>query len=198
MANATLTDIRQAAQRLAEARRDSIARAKALESAISEAITPIYAAHRPGIDLAAEEEAEANADLMDMVRAAPQLFKRPRSMTVDGVKAGYRKEEDGLTWEDEAQVIACIRALPDLADLAPVLIRTAESLNVLALGELNAQQRRMVGISLVQGVDKPFVTFVENDVEKMVKNILADAAKRQGEDDPAPKKKSKAKAKEVA
>ena len=198
MATVTLTEIRLAAQRLADARRESVARATALETAISQAITPIYACHRPGIDIAAEEEAAAKADLLDLVCAAPQLFQRPRSLTVDGVKAGYRKEEDGLTWEDDAQVIARIRALPELQDLAAVLIRTEESLNVAALAELDGRQRRQIGVSLVHGVDKPFVGFTDSDVEKLVKNILTDAAKRQGEDEAPTRKKSKAKAKEVA
>lgn len=198
MATVTLTEIRMAAQRLADARRESVARATALESVLNKAITPIYACHRPGLDAAAEEEAAAKAELLDLIIASPQLFQRPRSLTVDGVKSGYRKEEDGLTWEDDAQVIARIRALPELQELAAVLIRTEESLNVSALAELDAKQRRQVGISLVQGVDKPFVSFTENDVEKLVKSILADAAKRQGEDDAPAKKKSKAKAKEAA
>lgn len=194
----TLTEIRLAAQRLADAHRESLARATALESALNKAITPIYACHRLGLDAVAEEEAAAKAALLDLVISAPQLFQRPRSLTVDGVKAGYRKEEDGLTWEDEAHVIARIRALPELSEIAQVLIRTEESLNVSALSELTAAQRRAVGISLVQGVDKPFVSFTDSDVEKMVKAILADAAKRQGEDEAPAKKKTKAKVKEVA
>lgn len=194
----TLTEIRLAAQRLADARRESVARATALETVLNKAITPIYACHRPGLDAAAEEESAAKAALLDLVIASPQLFQRPRSLTVDGIKAGYRKEEDGLTWESEEQVIARVKALPDLADLAQVLIRTDESLNVSALTELDARQRSRLGVSLVQGVDKPFVSFTDNDVEKMVKAILADAAKRQGEDDAPKGKKAKAKAKEVA
>jgi hypothetical protein len=197
MANATLTEIRAAAQCLADAHRESISRATALETEISKAITPIYARHRIGIDAAAEEEAAAKAELLDMVMAAPNLFQRPRSLTVDGVKAGYRKEEDGLTWEDDSQVIARIRALPELQELAPLLIRIEESLNAAALAELDAKQRRQIGISLVQGVDKPFVSFTDSDVEKMVKGILADAAKRQGDEEPATKKKAKVKTKEV-
>jgi len=194
----TLTEIRTAAKRLAETHRESITRASALEKAIAEAITPIYEIHLVGIDAAADEEAAARADLQQLIDAAPQLFTRPRSVTVDGVKCGYRKKEDELDWDDEANVIARIRALPQLSEFAPVLIRTEETLVAGALAELDAISKRRIGIRLIHGVDQSFITFTDSDVEKMVKAILADATKRQGEDDVPAKKKGKAKVKEVA
>lgn len=190
----TITEIRAAAQRLADTHRDCVSRATALESAIAEAITPIYAAHRVGIDAAAEEEAAAKADLQRLVDAAPQLFTRPRSITQDGVKCGFRKAEDQLDWDDEANVIARIRALQQFADMAPVLIRTEETLNIGALEELDHNARRQLGIRRISGADMSFIGFTDSDVEKMVKAIIADAAKRQGEDE-TPKKKGKAKTK---
>lgn len=192
----TITEIRAAAQRLADAHRESVSRATALETAISKAITPIYAMHRVGIDAAAEEEAAAKSDLQRLIDAAPQLFARPRSITTDGVKCGYRKAEDSLDWEDDATVIGRIRAL-DLETTSPVLIRTEESLNVAALAELDGNDLRRIGVRRIPGVDQSFVSFSDSDVEKMVKAILADATKRQGEDE-APKKKGKAKVKEAA
>lgn len=194
----TITEIRTACQRLADAHRESLSRATALETAINKAITPIYAMHRVGIDGAAEEEAAAKADLQAMIEAAPQLFTRPRSIAQDGVKTGYRKGEDSLDWDDDATVITRIRALPDLSDLAGVLIRTEETLNQAALLELDGKHRRQIGIRLIPGIDQPFISFTDSDVEKMVKAILADATKRQGEDDAPAKKKGKAKIKEVA
>lgn len=195
---ALLTEIRAAAQRLADARRESVSRATALETAINTAITPIYAMHRVGLDAAAEEEAAARAELQALVEAAPQLFSRPRSIAQDGVKCGYRKSEDTLDWEDEASVINRIRALPEMAELAALLIRTEESLNVAALSELDAKSRTRLGIRLIPGIDQAFISYTDSDVEKMVKAILADAAKRQGEDDAPAKKKGKAKVKEAA
>lgn len=195
---AEITEIRAAAQRLATAHRESVSRATALESVLNKAITPIYAMHRAGLDTAAEEEAAARADLQLLVDASPQLFMKPRSIAQDGVKCGYRKSEDTLDWDDENIVIARIRAIPELAELAPVLIRTEEALNVNALAELDGNARRKIGIRLIPGIDQPFINFSDSDVEKMVKAILADAAKRQGEDDAPAKKKGKAKVKEAA
>lgn len=193
----TITEIRSAVKRLAIARNESTIRATALQQALAETVRPIYEAHRPGIDTAAEEEAAAKADLQQLIDGAPQLFAKPRSISEDGVKTGYRKAEDTLEWDDMEQVIVRIRALQETADMAAVLIRTEETLNIAALAELPGNVRRRIGVRLVEGVDQSFITFGENDVDKLVKGLLADAAKRQGEDE-APKKKAKAKIKEVA
>lgn len=192
---ATITDIRAAAQRLADARRESTTRATALEHALSQAAAPIYNSHRPGIDEAAATEAAAYGALLDLIKAAPGEFKRPRSLIIDGVKAGYRKEPDGLDFDDEAAVIVRIRALDDFDGIAQALIRTEEHLNVEALETLDAGQRRSLGIRSVSGADQPFISFVETDVEKLVKGLLADAQKRQGDTTEAPAKKAKAKSK---
>lgn len=190
----TITEIRAAVKRLAVARTESTTRATALQAALSEAVRPIYNAHRPGIDTAAEEEAAAKADLQQLVDSAPQLFARPRSISEDGVKTGYRKGEDTFEWDDQEQVIARIRALPETAEMAAVLIRTEETLNIAALAELPGNLRRRIGVRLAEGVDQSFITFGKNEVDKLVENLIADAAKRQGEDE-TPKKKGKAKTK---
>lgn len=191
-----ITEIRAAAKLLAAAHLESITRASTLQAALSAAITPIYRAHQAGIDAAAEEESAAKANLQLLVDAAPQLFKRPRSITVDGIKCGYRKDDDRLDWDDEANVIARILVLPELKSMAQVLVRTEQALNIGALSELSADQRRQIGVRRIDGVDQSFITFGDTDVDKVMKAILADASKRQGDDEPA-KKKGKAKVKEV-
>ncbi len=194
---ATITEIRAAAQRLADARRESTTRATALEHALAQAAQPIYQAHRAGIDAAAADEAEAYAELLALVETSPGQFKRPRSLVVDGVKTGYRKEQDSLDFDSEAAVIDRIFALEEFVDLAQVLVRTERHLNIDALETLEARQRRVLGIRRVFGADQPFISFSDTDVEKLVKAILADAQKRQGDQADTGKAKSK-KRKEVA
>lgn len=194
MATPTLTEIREAAQRLADARRVSILNASILEAALATAVTPIYQRHRPDIDEAAAREAAARSELDKLIEAAPHLFVRPRAITQDGVKCGYRKQEDSLDWDDEAKVITRIRAIPELGNLIHVLVRTEESLNVNAVAELDETMQRCIGVRTVPGIDLPFVSYTETDVEKLVKALLADAAKRQGEDEGKATRKSKPKA----
>lgn len=180
-----LAAIRDAAQTLAARNRLLTELASAQQSAIAKAIEPIIRQFRSAIDNAAAERAEAEAELLRLVEAAPSLFKKPRSITVDGVKTGYRKEEDSLDWSDEKAVIARIgNLLPEAADL---LIRTETTLVKDALGQLTDAHLQRIGVRKVLGADRAFVTVGDSDVDKMVKTILADAARRQGDDEPAKK-----------
>ena len=192
----TITEIRAAAQRLADARRESTTRATALEHALAEAAAPIYKVHRAGIDAAAADEAEAYAWLLALVETSPGEFKRPRSLVVDGVETGYRKEQDSLDFDSEEAVIARIFALEEFSALAQALVRVERHLNIDAVETLDAGQRRLLGIRTVSGADQPFISFSDTDVEKLVKAILADAQKRQGDQADTGKAKSK-KRKEV-
>lgn len=191
-----MTTLHEAAQALALAHRELTLRAQAQEADIAAAMAPIMARHRPGIDAAAAEKAAAQDTLTKLVQANPQLFCRPRSITVDGVKAGYRKEPDALDWDDEQVVIARIQALlPDQVDL---LIRSQSSLVADALPQLDAAVLRQIGVRQVSGSDQAFVSIGDSDVDKLVKAILADAARRQGDEDAPRAKKGKVKVREVA
>ncbi len=188
-------DIRAAAARLAEIAREVTVRAKLLEQELYVAVAPIHERHRAGLDALAELKARAEEDLMLLVVAAPDLFQKPRSITVDGVRAGYRKEEDFLDWDDPQVIIARIESL--LAEQVDLLVRTEKSLVLDAVVQLDAGVLQRIGVRRVPGIDRPFVTIGDSDLDRLVKTILADAAKRVG-DEEATKKKGKAKIKAAA
>ncbi len=193
----TLADIRAAAERLAKTHLEMTVRAKAQEEEIAALVAPVAERHRPGLETAAEARARAHEALMAMLEAAPALFEsKKRSLSVDGVRAGYRKAEDTIDWDDDAQVVARIRSL--IPDQEALLVRTVENLVVDAVAQLDATTQRKIGVRRVPGIDQPFVTIGESDVDKLVKTILAGIASRVGEDDAPKARKGKAKVKEVA
>ncbi|MDO8931851.1 MAG: hypothetical protein Q7U97_05610, partial [Rhodocyclaceae bacterium] len=175
--NIDLAAVRAAAQRLANAHNDTTAAAALLNAEIKSAAMPILERYAPTVDAYAAAEAKAHAVLEGMLIAAPHLFKTPRSVTVDGVRVGYKKEPDSLDWDDEAAVIARIRSLKSA--LAPTLIRSQESLIHAALEGLAAADLPALGIRQITGADASFITINDNDAERMVKTIIADAIKRQ-------------------
>lgn len=194
----TLDQIRAAAQQLANRRNDTQACSALLNAEIKSAIAPILERYRPTIDGYAAAEAAALKALDDLLIAAPNLFIKPRSLEVDGVKSGYKKEPDALDWDSDAEVIARIKALR--ADLAPVLIRTSESLVIDALAQCDADLLRLLGIRTISGADRRYIVINDNDAEKLAKIVIKDAQRRQGEDEAprATKGKAKARAVEVA
>lgn len=194
----TLEHIRLAAEQLANRHNDTAACSAMLQAEIKAAITPILERYKATLDGYAAAEARAMGRLDELLMAAPNLFAKPRSLAVDGVRCGYKKEADTVDWADDAELIARIRALKP--ELVPILIRTEESLVLDALGGLDAADRQLLGLRTITGADRRFITVGDNDVEKLARTILADAARRQGEDETpkSAKGKTKAKAAEVA
>lgn len=193
MTTATLEDIRAAAQNLANRRNDTLGCSTLLNAEIKAAIAPVLECYKLTLDQYAAAESSAMAELDKLLASNPHLFVKPRSMTVDGVRCGYKKEPDGLDWTSDDDVIKAIKAL--LPELAPILVRTEERLNREALPAVAPEHLQKVGIRQVVGADQRFITLGENDVERMSKMIITDASKRQGEDEAAPKARSKAKTK---
>lgn len=194
--NITLVDIRDAAQRLANAHNDTAATAALMNAEIKSVIAPILEKYKGTVDTYAVAEVAARATLDGLLIAAPNLFVKPRSLTVDGVRCGYLKAPDTLDWDDDDAVIARIKALRP--DLVPVLIRSRESLIIDALAGLDANALVTFGIRTVTGADAHFMTVGDNDAEKLTRIVIAAAASRQGEEDAPKTKKGKAKAKAEA
>lgn len=188
----TLADIRTAAEYLAARHNDTTGCAALMQAEIKGAIAPILAEYKDTLDRYAAAEAVAYASLADLLVRAPQLFVKPRSLAVDGVKAGYRKAEDTLDWDDEAVVAKRIAALlPQQYDL---LVRTHTSLVIDSLTALDADDLKKIGVRTVTGVDSHYITVGDNDAEKLTKMVIAAAAARQGDDDKPKVSKGKAKA----
>lgn len=192
----TLEQIRAAAERLSNAHNDTSGNAALMQAEIKSAIAPIFDKYKTTLDAYAAAEASAQADLNALLIAAPQLFVKPRSLTVDGVRCGYLKAADSIDWGDDAAVIARIKAL--LPDQATLLIRTQESLVADALAGLDPKDLVKIGVRTVTGADNHFITVSDNDVEKLTKLVIAAAASRQGEDDKPKVAKGKAKVRVAA
>ena len=188
----SLADIRSAAEHLAARHNDTTGCAALLQAEIKGVIAPILERYKTTLDGYAAAEAAAHAALTDLLVRCPHLFVKPRSLAVDGVKAGYRKAEDTLDWDDDEVVAKRIGALlPAQFDL---LVRQQFSLVVDALAVLDADDLRKIGVRTVTGVDSHFITVGDNDAEKLTKLVIAAAASRQGDDDKPRAVKGKAKA----
>lgn len=188
----TLADIRAAAEHLAARHNDTTGCAALLQAEIKGMVAPVLERYKTTLDAYAAAEATAHAELTELLVRAPHLFVKPRSLAVDGVKAGYRKAEDTLDWDDDAVVAKRVLALlPQQYDL---LVRTQVSLVVDALATLDAGDLRKIGVRTVTGADQHFITVGDNDAEKLTKLVIAAAAARQGDDDKPRAAKGRAKA----
>ena len=187
----TLEEIRRAAEHLANRHNDTTACAALMQAEIKAAIAPVMVKYKTTLDGRAAAEQAARELLDEQLMAAPQLFVKPRSLTIDGVSCGYKRAPDTVDWRDDAEVVSRIKALKP--ELAPLLIRTQESLVVDAIAGLTPEERSILGINTITGADNRFITLGDNDIEKLAKLVISDAARRQGDEEKPAKKAGRAK-----
>ena len=118
------------------------------------------------------ETAAAHDALFTAIKGRPDLFVKPRTVAVDGVKFGFRKQAGALDVGDEAKAIEMLRKkLPGLAD---TLIVTRESLEKKQLRKLPAADLARIGVTIGNPVDDVVIAVAESDVDKLVAALLDD------------------------
>lgn len=130
-------------------------------------------AHRPSLRKAVNQANEAQAALASAITAAPELFEKPRTINVDGIRLGMRTSKRKLTCDDPDKVIELIKKkLPRTTD---VWLRTVEEINWEALEALDNEQLAEIGVEVVPP-DPNSVTIKPTDsaVDKLVAALLED------------------------
>ena len=167
---ATMEDIVGLARAFAAARQATEALAEGIKAAQRKALAGRLRALRSRIaEQAASEEA-----LRAAIRARPDLFVSPRTIAVDGVKFGLRKQPGAVALGDEAQAIRRLRErFPERADS---LVRVKETLDRAALRKLPAAELAQIGVTIEKATDEVIVAAGRNDLDRVVAALLDDAA----------------------
>jgi hypothetical protein len=128
----------------------------------------------PGIRAALEKLGEARCALVAALAAAADSFAEPnqRTLTVFGLKLGFRKNIGRLIADDDARVIERIaRLMPDKLDqLAP----SVRSLDKKALANLTAAELKRLGCELAGAGDEMVIKSATSDVEKLVRRLVTE------------------------
>ena len=167
---ATMQDIVALARTLAAARQATEALVEDIKAAQRKALAGRLRALRSRIgEQAASEEA-----LRAAIRARPDLFVRPRTIAVDGIRFGLRKQPGAVALGDEAQAIGRLRArFPNRADS---LVRVKETLDRAALRKLPAAELAQIGVTIEKATDEVTIAAGRNDLDRVVAALLDDAA----------------------
>ncbi len=123
--------------------------------------------------LAMAETAAAEDALRNAIEAEPQLFEKPRTRVLHGVKVGYQKGKGKVEIDDEAKTIRYIREkLP--TDQAELMIRVTEKVERRAVMDLTASDLKRLGIRIVESGDQVVIKPVDSQVDRLIKALLAD------------------------
>jgi len=127
-----------------------------------------------GIKAAWGEAGYHQERLKAAVAAHPELFEKPRTMVLHGVKFGLQKGRGTVSYADEAAVIARIdRLLPEQAD---VLVKTTRRLVKKALAGLDTRTLARLGCTLEETADQVVVKVAGDEIDKIVARILEEGA----------------------
>ncbi len=165
---ATMEDIVALARTFAAARATTEAVAEDIKAAQRKAVLGRLRALRNRIaEQAASEEA-----LRTAILARPDLFVSPRTITVDGIRFGLRKQPGAIALADEAQTIGRLRTrFPDRAE---ALIRVKETLDRAALRKLPAGELAQIGVTIEKATDDVVIAAASSDLDRMVAALLDD------------------------
>lgn len=135
----------------------------------------------PQIRNLVEATANARAELEAAIGANPQLFERPRTLIIDGVKVGLQKGKGGISFTlDEDVVVRLIeKHFPQSAD---VLIRTTKKPVKAALAELPAADLKKIGVAVTDTGDQVLIKPTDSEIDKLVAALLKDAGDRAAAD----------------
>ena len=118
------------------------------------------------------EQSVSEEALRTAILARPDLFVRPRTIAVDGIRFGLRKQPGAISLTDETQTIRRLRArFPDRAD---ALIRVRETLDRSALRKLPAGELAQLGITIAKASDEVTIVAAQGDLDRVVAALLDD------------------------
>ncbi len=127
--------------------------------------------HMAALKRQAAVVANREAFLRDLVESNPELFKRPRTMIVAGVKIGFTASAGKVEFtDDEENVIRRITRFLE-ADAAN-LIRVTREVNKDAVRNLPAADMAKIGCKIEGACDTVLVKRMAGEVEKLINKLI--------------------------
>ena len=133
--------------------------------------------HLPVIKRRVAAAAEAHAALTEAIGESAELFVKPKTVVMHGIKVGYAKGKGKIDFEDGDQVVRLIRK--HCADMADVLIVTTEKPSKDALQQLDVATLKRLGCTVDESGDQVVIRPTDSNVDKLVKALLKDATDEQ-------------------
>lgn len=173
----TLADIQKRAAALS-AYRDKLS---ALFLTLQNGLDTVKNGALPEIKRVARQVAKEHNELVDEIKAHPELFEKPRSYVVDGIKFGLQSAQGSLEWEDDEKVcerIFALAAAGDIpADQVDLLVTVSKKPVASAVRQLAPAIQRRIGVRLEGDGDQPLIKSVDSTIEKAVTSVINAAIK---------------------
>jgi hypothetical protein len=163
---ATLTEIEKLAKEFSEARKILRDRVDVLDTGM----TALKKRYLPGIRNAVETAKEKQTVLSDAIEDSPDLFVKPRTMTLFGIKFGIEKQKGKLEWEDKNVVVKLIKKL--FPDSWETYVKVKEDPMKKTLATLPSADLKKLGIQVTETGDAVVIKPADSEVDKLVDALL--------------------------
>jgi hypothetical protein len=162
-----LENITAAANAYAIAHADLTDVVQSLESALAQ----LKASYLRDLRKSVAKAADKRDELKRLIEAEPELFVKPRTLVINGIKVGYQKGKGGIDFDDAEAVVERIRKqFPD----DEALLNVKRTPNKEALAQLSVVELKKLGCTVRDTADE-IVIKPTNDVDKVVNALLKDA-----------------------
>ena len=138
------------------------------------------AARVPALHEALATAEGAQAALRAELADHPELFQKPKTWTLHGIKIGFRKGSGKVEWEiEDEQLVAKIKKrFGTDSEQVRSCIRVIEKIDSDALRDLEAKDLAALGVTIEDVVDVPFIKAETSEADKLVKRLLKEATGR--------------------
>jgi hypothetical protein len=173
---ATLGEIEKLTKDYADSRDRLCGTVRELEQKMGSTKRQYLPGIRTQVRIAKEKKANLEAALQD----SGNLFVKPRTIIIAGIKIGFEKARGIISWTDDAAVVRLIRKhFPEAAD---VLIKTMEKPLKKALAGLSVADLKRIGVIVSETGDVVVIKPTDSEVDKLVEALLEESSESQTED----------------
>lgn len=161
-----LADIEKQTRTFAEHQRDLRFLVEALQAEVEHAKRRAMKKIRNAV----ERAANSRAGLKALIEQRPDLFVKPRSVVIDGIKVGFQKAKGGLVIDDEKRTCELIH-LYFPSEVEQLIVATEKPVKS-ELNLLTAADLRRIGVKVTNDTDEVLIKDTASDVDKLVAALL--------------------------
>jgi hypothetical protein len=175
----TLIEIEKSAKEFSDARKILRDRVEVLD----EGIRALKKRYLPGIRSAVETAKEKQASLSASIADSKDLFIKPRTMTLFGIRFGIEKQKGKIEWE-KGGVPGIVKLVKKLfPDSWETYIKVKEEPMKKTLATLPSADLKKLGIQVTETGDAVVIKPVDSEVDKLVDALLNEKKEIEGEEE---------------
>lgn len=146
---------------------------KGLVQTLTDGIGALHREQLPAIRRAVKRAAAHHDALRSLIESSPELFVKPRTLIMHGIRLGYQKGKGALEWDDEERVLQRIRS--QLPEQAEYLIACKYAPVRDSMLRLPAADLKKLGVRIAGDGDEIVIRPVDGAVEKVANALLKSA-----------------------